>query len=70
VIGSYMGSSSPARDIPMLVRLHLAGRLPVEKLKSRILALDEINEGFDRLSTGASVRDIVAFDGVRAGGKE
>jgi alcohol dehydrogenase len=61
VIGSYMGSSVPQRDIPALVTLSLAGRLPVERLRSATLALEDINEGFDRLRTGASVRDVVAF---------
>ncbi len=61
VVGSYMGSCSPARDIPALVRLHRSGRLPVEKLRSRTLALEEINEGFDRLREGAAARDVVTF---------
>ncbi len=59
--GSYLGSSVPARDIPRFVALHLAGRLPVQRLLTHRLALDEINEGFDRLARGEAVRQAVIF---------
>jgi len=66
VRGCYMGSCVPARDIPMLVGLYRAGRLPIERLRSRTIALDEINEGFDRLREGEAVREVVTFgEGVR-----
>jgi alcohol dehydrogenase len=57
--GSYLGSSVPARDIPRFVALHLAGQLPVEHLLTHRLALDELNEGFDRLARGEAVRQAV-----------
>ncbi len=59
--GSYLGSSVPARDIPRLVALHRAGRLPVERLLTHRIALDELNEGFDRLAAGEAVRQAVLF---------
>ncbi len=59
--GSYLGSSVPARDIPRFVALYLAGRLPVDRLLTHRLALDEINEGFDRLARGGAVRQAVIF---------
>jgi alcohol dehydrogenase len=60
--GSYLGSSVPARDIPRFVDLHAAGRLPVERLLTHRLTLDELNEGFDRLARGEAVRQVVVFD--------
>jgi Zn-dependent alcohol dehydrogenase len=57
--GSYLGSSVPARDIPRLVELHRAGRLPVERLLTHRLGLDELNAGFDRLARGEGVRQAV-----------
>lgn len=57
--GSYMGSSAPARDIPRLVRLWRAGRLPVEKLRSGDIGFDQLAAGFDRLATGDAVRQIL-----------
>jgi alcohol dehydrogenase len=60
--GSYLGSSVPARDIPLYVSWYRAGRLPVNRLIDRVLALDDLNEGFDRLATGGALRQIVVPD--------
>ncbi|QVI28354.1 Zn-dependent alcohol dehydrogenase [Mycolicibacterium neoaurum] len=61
LIGSYLGSAVPARDIPRFVELWRAGRLPVEKLVSATLTLDEINAGMDALADGLAVRQIIEF---------
>ncbi|HLX62451.1 MAG TPA: zinc-binding dehydrogenase, partial [Planctomycetota bacterium] len=61
VKGSYLGSCVPRRDIPRYIALYQAGKLPVDKLTGRRLALDEINEGFDRLAGGESLRDVIVF---------
>lgn len=57
--GSYLGTCVPERDIPRFVALHREGRLPVERLLSHRLTLDELNEGFDRLARGEAVRQVV-----------
>lgn len=59
--GSYMGSCVPRRDIPRYIEMYREGLLPVDKLQTHVLALDEINEGFDRLANGQAVRQIVKF---------
>jgi len=61
VRGSYMGSAVPRRDVPRFVALYQAGRLPVDRLLSHRLTLDEINTGFDRLADGQAVRQVVVF---------
>ena len=60
--GCYMGSCVPERDIPAFIELYKQGRLPIDRLKSGLLRLDEINEGFDRLADATVVRQIVMFD--------
>lgn len=60
--GSYVGTCVPARDIPRYVELFRQGRLPVDRLLSGTLALDDINEAFDRLHEGKAVRQVVLFD--------
>ncbi len=60
--GSYLGSGVPARDIPRYVEWFQRGELPVQRLLSEHLALDDINEGFDRLADGRSIRQVVVFD--------
>ncbi|WP_134681069.1 zinc-dependent alcohol dehydrogenase family protein [Paracoccus ravus] len=61
--GSYLGSGVPARDIPRFLRLFERGKLPVEKLMTHRIRLDEINEGFDRLHLGEAVRQVIEFPG-------
>ncbi len=59
VKGSYMGSCSPRHDIPRFIELYRQGRLPVDRLRSGRIALEDINAGFDRLADGAAVRQIL-----------
>lgn len=62
VKGSYMGSCVPQRDIPRFISLYRAGKLPVDRLLTDVLSLDDINEGFDRLDCGEAIRQVVLFD--------
>src|SRR3954465_11986127 len=59
--GSYLGSAVPALEIPKLVELYKAGLLPVDRLLTHRLVLDEVNEGFDRLASGEAVRQAIVF---------
>jgi alcohol dehydrogenase len=59
--GSYLGSGVPSRDIPRFLGLYRRGKLPVDKLLTHRMRLDEINAGFDRLADGAAIRQIVEF---------
>jgi alcohol dehydrogenase len=57
--GSYVGSCVPTRDLPRYIALYRQGKLPVNKLMSDHIRLDEINLGFDRLASGHTVRQII-----------
>jgi len=59
VKGSYIGSCVPLRDVPRYIALYRRGRLPVDRLMSDRLKLEQINEGFDRLAEGHTVRQIL-----------
>ena len=59
--GSYLGSCVPSVDLPRYIELYQAGRLPVDRLLTHRLELDQINEGFDRLARGEAVRQAVVF---------
>lgn len=61
IVGSYLGSAVPARDIPMYADLWRAGRLPVEKLVSATIRLDQINEAMDQLAQGKAIRQVITF---------
>lgn len=59
LMGSYMGSAIPSRDIPRYIALWRAGRMPVEKLLSSVSPISDINALFDRLASGAAIRQVV-----------
>ena len=59
--GSYLGSSIPSRDIPRYIALYEAGRLPVDRLLTSTVALGDLNEAFDTLAAGASIRQVLLF---------
>ena len=57
--GSYFGSTVPLRDIPRLIALHRAGRLPVDRIAGEVVRLDGLNEAFDLLASGAPLRQVL-----------
>lgn len=57
--GSYIGSCVPIRDVPRYVELYRQGRLPVDRLLSERVRLDELNEAFDRLASGRTIRQVL-----------
>lgn len=59
VQGSYMGSCTPSRDVPKYLEYYRQGRLPVNRLVSGTLPLEDINAGFDRLADGTVIRQIL-----------
>jgi len=59
IIGSYLGSSHPARDIPRYVELWRSGRLPIERLVTHRNTLDQINDAVEELRTGTGIRHII-----------
>ena len=61
ISGSYIGSCIPSRDIPAFVSLFRQGRLPVDRLITRTLPLEEINEAMDALADGRAVRQVIVF---------
>jgi alcohol dehydrogenase len=61
LLGSFMGSSIPRRDIPRLIDLYMAGKLPIDELLSPAVELEDINTGFDRLAQGSAVRQLLHF---------
>jgi alcohol dehydrogenase len=59
--GSYLGSCVPARDIPRYIEWYQAGKLPVDRLLSESLALEDHKAGFDRLARGEGVRQVITL---------
>jgi Zn-dependent alcohol dehydrogenase len=63
VLGSLYGSSRPERDFPLTLELYRRGRLPLDKLVSHRLPLDDIDRAFELLRSGDAVRVVLDLDG-------
>jgi alcohol dehydrogenase len=61
LMGSYMGSCVPQRDIPRFIAMYRAGLLPVDLLRSREISLEGVNEAFDLLERGEVARQVIRF---------
>jgi S-(hydroxymethyl)glutathione dehydrogenase/alcohol dehydrogenase len=56
------GNARPRRDFPLLARAYLDGELMLDELISRRIKLAEINQGFDALKRGETIRSVMMFD--------
>lgn len=56
---SWYGDCLPSRDFPMLVDLHLQGRLPLDRFVTETIALDEVEAAFDKMHRGDVLRSVV-----------
>ncbi|HEU0127511.1 MAG TPA: S-(hydroxymethyl)mycothiol dehydrogenase [Pseudonocardiaceae bacterium] len=56
---SWYGDCLPERDFPMLVNLHLQGRLPLEKFVSETITLDDVEHAFEKMERGEVLRSVV-----------
>jgi len=59
--GCSYGSVNPQRDIPLLLDLYAAGKLKLERLITRRYQLEEINQAYADLLSGALARGIIVF---------
>jgi S-(hydroxymethyl)mycothiol dehydrogenase len=58
---SWYGDCLPSRDFPMLVDLHMDGRLPLDKFVSETIALSDVEEAFAKMEHGDVLRSVVVF---------
>ncbi len=60
--GSWGGECNPDRDIPLLVKYYLEGKLPLEKMISHRYKLEEINEALDNLESNKMDRALLEMN--------
>jgi S-(hydroxymethyl)mycothiol dehydrogenase len=58
---SWYGDCLPSRDFPMLIDLHLQGRLPLDKFVTETVGLDEVEQAFARMNHGDVLRSVVTL---------
>ncbi|MBD0863464.1 NDMA-dependent alcohol dehydrogenase [Gordonia sp. zg691] len=62
--GCLYGAMSPTTAVPLLADLYRAGRLKLDELANRTFTLDEINDGWDAMYDGSSLRGVVLHDAL------
>jgi len=58
---SWYGDCLPSRDFPMLIDLHLQGRLPLEAFVTETIGIGDIDAAFERMHHGDVLRSVVKF---------
>jgi S-(hydroxymethyl)mycothiol dehydrogenase len=58
---SWYGDCLPSRDFPMLIDLHLQGRLDLEAFVTETIQLDEVEKAFERMHHGDVLRSVVVL---------
>jgi len=61
IVRSSYGGASPQRDFPWIVEQYLEGRIKLDELITRRIALDDINDGFAALARGDGIRTVTEF---------
>ena len=59
--GSYMGSCVVRNHVPKFINLYKQGKLPVDKLRSGNICLNDLNQGFDKLAAGDAIRQMLVM---------
>lgn len=60
--GCSMGSNHFRIDMPRLVDFYLAGKLHLDKMISKRIKLEQINEAFEDMEAGEVARSVIMFD--------
>lgn len=59
ILGSNYGFAVAATDFVRYAELHLAGRLPIDRLVDARIGLDDVEDAFDRMRRGEGVRRVI-----------
>jgi S-(hydroxymethyl)glutathione dehydrogenase/alcohol dehydrogenase len=59
--GTAFGGARGRRDVPRIVDWYMEGRINIDDLITHTLPLDRINQAFDLMHAGKSIRSVVTF---------
>jgi S-(hydroxymethyl)glutathione dehydrogenase/alcohol dehydrogenase len=62
VLGSNYGSSVAPIDFPRIAALYEAGKLPIDRLITRRIALDEVDDAFADMRARRGGRAVILYD--------
>jgi S-(hydroxymethyl)glutathione dehydrogenase/alcohol dehydrogenase len=59
--GTAFGGAKGRRDVPKIVDWYMEGKINIDDLVTHQVKLDEINQAFDLMHRGESIRTVVRF---------
>ncbi|NYT60328.1 S-(hydroxymethyl)glutathione dehydrogenase/class III alcohol dehydrogenase [Alcaligenaceae bacterium] len=59
--GSAFGGARGRTDVPKIVDWYMDGKINIDDLITHTLSLDQINDGFDLMKRGESIRSVVVY---------
>jgi len=59
--GSAFGGARGRTDVPKIVDWYMEGKIDIDSLITHTLPLDKINDGFDLMKSGESIRSVVIY---------
>lgn len=59
--GTAFGGARGRTDVPKIVDMYMEGRLDIDSLITHKLKLEDINEGFELMHAGESIRSVVVY---------
>jgi Zn-dependent alcohol dehydrogenase len=62
IVGSLLGSTRPAVDIPRLIELYQQGRLKLDELITRRYPLAQVNDALESMERGEALRNVLLFE--------
>ena len=60
-MGSYYGGTDVRSDFHMLLRLYRSGKLDLDRMITRRIKIDEINDAMRAMERGEVVRQVIEF---------
>ncbi|WP_426341448.1 S-(hydroxymethyl)glutathione dehydrogenase/class III alcohol dehydrogenase [Pseudoduganella sp. S-14] len=60
-LGSAFGGARGRTDVPKIVDWYMEGKLKIDELITHTLPLERINDGFDLMERGESIRSVVVY---------
>ena len=58
----HAGDTLPSHDFPLLAQLYLQGELNLDRMVTRKIKLDEVEDAFHEMETGDVIRSVIELD--------
>ncbi|GHF35689.1 S-(hydroxymethyl)glutathione dehydrogenase/alcohol dehydrogenase [Amycolatopsis bartoniae] len=62
IYGHVFGEANPAEDFRRLIELYRSGLLKLDEMITTRYSLDQINEGYQAMHSGANIRGLITYD--------